>query len=168
MVIDLIAYFIPSIFEFWFSIKRITILDLARNPQSISFMHTFSFPCSIQVKTLLLALFVQEGWGTFWLIQVFPWGNQNICSSGMPLPEVKGVFSKHSGNHIVAPNLCFLSKRPQILATCLFFNFAELCKVSARLDNIYIRHFPMVSPLVFFIFVIHQKFKGGTIVKCLI
>ena len=28
------------------------------------------------------------------------------------------------------------SSAVQILATCLFFNFAELCKVSARLDNI--------------------------------
>ena len=48
----------------------------------------------------------------------------------------EGVFSKPSGNHIVAPFFCFLSYRLQILATCLFFHFAELCKVSARLDNI--------------------------------
>ena len=41
----------------------------------------------------------------------------------------KGVFSKPSGNHIVAPIFCFLSKRLQILATCLFFKFAKLCKV---------------------------------------
>jgi hypothetical protein len=34
--------------------------------------------------------------------------------------NLKGVSSKPSGTPIVAPNLCFLSKRPQILATCLF------------------------------------------------
>ena len=50
---------------------------------------------------------------------------------------------------IVVPNLCFLSLRTQILATCLFLNFAELCKVSARLDNIDIRHFIRVPPLNF-------------------
>ena len=36
---------------------------------------------------------------------------------------VKGVFSKPSGNCIVASNLCFLSYRLQIVATCLFFDF---------------------------------------------
>ena len=54
------------------------------------------------------------------------------------------------------------------MATCLFFNFAELCKVSARLDNIDIRHFIRVPPLMFFDFAIYQKFKGGTLIKCLI
>ena len=58
---------------------------------------------------------------------------------------------------IVVPNLCFLSLRTQILATCLFLNFAELCKVSARLDNIDIRHFIRVPPLMFFDFLIYQK-----------
>ena len=72
---------------------------------------------------------------------------------------LKGVFSKPSGNYIVGPNLCFLSQRPQILATCLFSNFAELCKVSARLDNIDIRHFVRVPPLMFFDFAIYQKFN---------
>ena len=81
---------------------------------------------------------------------------------------LKGVFSKPSGNHIVSPNLCFLSQRPQILAACLFFHFAELCKFSARLDNIDIRHFIRVPPLIFFDFLIYQKFKGGTLIKCLI
>ena len=41
----------------------------------------------------------------------------------------------------------------QILATCLFFDFAELC--------IYIRHFVRVPTLMFIVFVIYQKFKGG-------
>ena len=36
---------------------------------------------------------------------------------------LKGVFSKPSGNYIVSPNLCFLSQRLQIVATCLFFDF---------------------------------------------
>ena len=49
---------------------------------------------------------------------------------------LKGLSFKPSGNYIVSPNLCFLSKRPQILAYCLLFNLSELCKVSARLDNI--------------------------------
>ena len=53
----------------------------------------------------------------------------------------KGVFSKPSGKLILGPGFCFLSWRPQILAICLFFNFAELCKVSVILDNIDIRHF---------------------------
>ena len=58
--------------------------------------------------------------------------------------------------------------KPQILAACLFFHFAELCKFSARLDNIDIRHFIRVPPLIFFDFLIYQKFKGGTLIKCLI
>ena len=37
------------------------------------------------------------------------------------LNSLKGVFSKPSGKYIVSPNLCFLSYRPQIVATCLFF-----------------------------------------------
>ena len=49
-----------------------------------------------------------------------------------------------------------------------FFDFLWLCKISETLDNIYVRHFTMVPPLMFFVFLIHQKFKGGTIVKCLI
>jgi hypothetical protein len=51
----------------------------------------------------------------------------------------------------VSPNLCFLSYRPQILATCLSFNFVELCEVSVRLDNIDITHFIRVPPLMFFL-----------------
>ena len=66
------------------------------------------------------------------------------------------------------PNLCLLSKRLQILAACLFFNFAELCKVSGRLDNIDIRNFIRVPPMMFFDLVIYQKFKGGTLIKCII
>ena len=54
------------------------------------------------------------------------------------------------------------------MATCLFFHFSELCKVSARLDNIDIRHFIRVPPLMFFDFEIYQEFKGGTLMKCLI
>ena len=46
--------------------------------------------------------------------------------------------------------------------------FAELCKVSGRLDNIDIRHFIRVPPFMFFDFAIYQKFKGGTFIKCLI
>ena len=42
---------------------------------------------------------------------------------------LKGVFSKPSGKHKVAPNLCLLSYRLQILATCLFFKIAKLWKV---------------------------------------
>ena len=72
-------------------------------------------------------------------------------------PEMlKGVFSKPSGNCIVSPNLCFLSY-------LLIFHFAELCKVSARLDNIDIRNFIRVLPSIFFYFLIYQKFKGGTL-----
>ena len=38
-------------------------------------------------------------------------------------PELKGVFSKPSGNLIVSPIFCFWSYRLKILATCLFFDF---------------------------------------------
>ena len=34
--------------------------------------------------------------------------------------KTQGLFSKPSEKYIVSPNLCFLSYRPQILATCLF------------------------------------------------
>ena len=43
--------------------------------------------------------------------------------------RVFSVFSKPSGNYICVTKLFFELERPQILATCLFFNFAELCKV---------------------------------------
>ena len=33
----------------------------------------------------------------------------------------KGLFSKPSGDYIVAPNFCWFSYRLQILATCFFF-----------------------------------------------
>ena len=46
----------------------------------------------------------------------------------------------------------FLKGLLQILATYLFFNFAELCKVWGRLDNIYIRHFTRIPPFMFFCF----------------
>ena len=49
---------------------------------------------------------------------------------------------------------------PQILATCLFFNFAELCKVSARLDDIDIGHFIYTSP-PFDVFYIFQSTKNS-------
>ena len=49
-----------------------------------------------------------------------------------------------------------------------FFNFLWLCKVSERLDNIYIRHFTMVPPLNFWWITKRKNIKGGTIVKCLI
>ena len=74
---------------------------------------------------------------------------------------VKGVSSKPSRKCIVVPNFCFLSQRLQILATCLFLNFLLLCKVSERLDKLDIIHFIRVPPLMFFVFVIYQKFKGG-------
>ena len=65
------------------------------------------------------------------------------------LEGLKGLFSKPSGSHILGPHYCLSSEISQILATCLFFNFAELCKVSARLDNIDIRNFIRVPPLSF-------------------
>ena len=74
----------------------------------------------------------------------------------------KGVFSKPSGKHIITQHLCYLSQRPQMLATCLFFDFAELYNVSAKLDNIDIRH------LMFFDFLIYHRFKGRTLIKYLI
>ena len=62
---------------------------------------------------------------------------------------LKGLSFKPSGNLIVAPYLCFFNQRLQILVPCLFFDFAELWKVSARLDNIDVRHSIRVSPLNF-------------------
>ena len=59
------------------------------------------------------------------------------------------------GDYIVAPIFRLLSYILQILATCLLFHFAELCKVWGRLDNISIRHFT----LKFFVFVIYQSKK---------
>ena len=74
---------------------------------------------------------------------------------------LKGVFSKPSGKCIVVPNFCFLSWRLQKLATCLFFNFLYLCKVSETLDKLDIRHFIRVPPLMFYVFVIYQKNQRG-------
>ena len=80
------------------------------------------------------------------------------------LSALKGVSSKPSGKYILGPDFCFLSQRPQILDTCLFFNFAELCKVSVRLDNIDIRHFTRVPPLNF----CQIKKSKNILTKCLI
>ena len=55
-----------------------------------------------------------------------------------------------------------------IFSFCQGLHFAELCKVSERLDNIKIRHFIRVSTLMFFDFLIHQNFKGGTLLKFII
>ena len=82
--------------------------------------------------------------------------------------NLKGAFSKSSGDYIVVPNFCLLSLRLQILTTCLFFEFLWLCKVSERFDNFYIRHFTMVPPLNFWWITKTKNIKGGTIVKCLI
>ena len=73
----------------------------------------------------------------------------------------KGLSSKPSGKCIVVPNFCFLSWRLQKLATCLFFNFLYLCKVSETLDKLDIRHFIRVPPLMFCVFVIYQKNQRG-------
>ena len=40
----------------------------------------------------------------------------------------------------------------RILATCLFFEFAEVCKVWAKSDIVDISHFVRVPPLIFFWF----------------
>ena len=75
--------------------------------------------------------------------------------------RLKGISSKPSGDCIVAPIFCFLSQRLQILATCLFFFSLTNCKVSERLDNIHIRHFTRVSPLLFFCFCNLPKIQRG-------
>ena len=49
---------------------------------------------------------------------------QNQCCTVPQCSKLKGVFSKPSGNLIVAPNFCFLSQRLQFLAACIFLNFA--------------------------------------------
>ena len=56
--------------------------------------------------------------------KVFKGGNY-MRKCGIPNNRIvlKGLSSKPSGKCIVAPNLCFLSKRRQILATCLLFYF---------------------------------------------
>ena len=46
-----------------------------------------------------------------------------------------------------------------------YFLISFNCKVSERLDSL---DFVRVTPLMFFDFVIYQKFKGGTLIKCLI
>jgi aminoglycoside/choline kinase family phosphotransferase len=47
------------------------------------------------------------------------------------------------------------------LATCLFFNFAELCKVWARLDKVDISHFIRVPSLLVFDSVDLPKIQRG-------
>ena len=49
-----------------------------------------------------------------------------------------------------------------------FLIFFNTCKVSERLDNIYIKHFTMVPPLNFWWITKTKNIKGGTIVICLI
>ena len=82
----------------------------------------------------------------------------------------KGLSSKPSGNYIGEPYLCFFESKTSNCGFLLIFWFAlrSFCKVSARVDNIDIRHFIRVPPLMFFDFAIYQKFKGGTLIKCVI
>ena len=47
------------------------------------------------------------------------------------------------------------------MATCLFFYFVWLCKVSERLNTIYIGHFTRVPPLMFFCFCNLPKIQRG-------
>ena len=41
---------------------------------------------------------------------------------------LKGVSYKPSGKRILGPDFCFSSKRPQLLATCLFFILLSCAK----------------------------------------
>ena len=66
------------------------------------------------------------------------------------------------------PDFLFFELENSNLGYLLIIYFLKLCKVSERLDKFDIRHFIRVSPLMFFVFVIYQNSKWGTIVKCLI
>ena len=56
----------------------------------------------------------------YWLIFISVKLTFLNCFLGLISSSVKGVFSKPSGKCIVAPNLCLLSQRLQIVAVCLF------------------------------------------------
>ena len=63
--------------------------------------------------------------------------------------SLKGVFSKPSGNLIIAPIFCLLSFRLQILGTHVFFFFIKLSKLWARVEKLYSWHFTRVPHLYF-------------------
>ena len=77
------------------------------------------------------------------------------------------IFQTFWKLHCVTKSL-FFKLETSNFGYLLIFNFAELCKVSERLDNIDIRHFIRVPPLMFFDFLIYKKFKGRALIKCLI
>ena len=63
---------------------------------------------------------------------------------------------------IVAPIVCFLSQRLQILATCLFFILFSLTLQSLSKTGLTLYE----GPLIFFDFVIYKKFEVGTCKMC--
>ena len=82
-------------------------------------------------------------------------------SAKLIINELKGVFSKPSGKRIVAPFFfLFFELETSDFGYLLIFNFVELCIVWAKLGKVDISHFIRVPPLMFFDFVICQKFLG--------
>ena len=69
----------------------------------------------------------------------------------------RSIFQTFWKPHCVTKSL-FFELETSNFGYLLIFNFAELYKVSERLDNINKRHFI----LMFFDFLIHQNFIGGT------
>ena len=114
---------------------------------------TFNFKISFWYLQLECTIFCHK-------VRIF-WEGHKIWKN-LPLKIL--VFSKPSGKLVFWARYLFI----ELDTYFKFFHFAELCQVWGRLDNIYVTHFTRVPPLMFFVFVIYPKFKGGTLVKCVV
>ena len=103
---------------------------------------------------------VESFWGFFFFEEY--WGRGTTFINKRSIFQ---VFWKHDS----CPNFLFFELETSNFGYYIIFIFATLCKVWARLNKLDIRHFIRVPPpFDFFDSIITQKFKGGTLIKCLI
>ena len=80
----------------------------------------------------------------------------------------RSIFQTLRKTHCCTDFLFFKLETSNLFATCFFEKFPYLCKVSARLGKLKIRHFIRVPPSNFEYITKSKNIKGGTLIKCLI
>ena len=143
-------------FSHKFSLKSIDVPNIILSPLSRSkFLYKLLSSKYIRIYTdLYFCRQVPIQKYTIFLCKSFH--VDKTCHYCYILDRVKGVFSKSSGNRIVAPIFRFLSYvEISNFGYSWIFNFAKLCKVWAGLDKLDIRHFILWFLVLFSI--IHQN-----------
>ena len=104
-----------------------------------------------------------------WLIFRFVWLLSTYTATSMYFMKscnVKGVSSKCSGNLIVSPDLCFFELETSNFGYLLIFSFCWAVQSFSKIGQHWYYTFYKGPPFDFFDFLIYQKFKGGTLIKC--